>query len=134
MKVQAQTVQEGDFLPGLDNGYVFQDAEENDGYFEYPGGYGNRGAMSEDTVLITFHNSNGDECYLLLPGDTQVEVTRDGPTRDRNWTVTVDTMREQYVYDVEAPDKDAAESKARECAIVDGLGRDEVCTFDVERA
>jgi len=65
----------GDFLPGLDNGYVVE-VEENDGYFSYPGGGRVTAAMPDDTVLITFHDAQGDECYLLMPGDSQIQVER----------------------------------------------------------
>lgn len=76
MKIQADAVMEGDFIPGLDNGYVFE-VEENNGYLSYPsasGGYSS--AMPEDTVLIGYHDSSGEECYLLLPGSSHLTIER----------------------------------------------------------
>lgn len=67
---------EGDMLPGLDHGYVVE-IEEGNGYLSYPStGYGMSSAMPEDTLLITFHDSEGNECYLLCPPDLMVEVSR----------------------------------------------------------
>lgn len=78
--MKAKYVEEGDYLPGLDNGYVFE-VEENNGYLSYPrSGYGMSAAMPEDTVLIGYHDAQGDECYLLLPGNTRLTV--EGPERD----------------------------------------------------
>jgi hypothetical protein len=77
LKVPASEVREGDFLPGLDNGYVFQDPEENNGYLSYPTtGYGIATAMPEDTLLISFHTAEGEEAYLLVPSDMPLTVER----------------------------------------------------------
>ena len=77
IKVKASEVQEGDFLPGLDNGYVIQDPETGDGYLSYPStGYGMSAAMPADTVVITFHDSQGEENYLLCNPDMEVTVSR----------------------------------------------------------
>lgn len=76
MKIPANELREGDFLPGLDNGYVVE-VEENNGYLSYPmtsGGYS--AAMPDDTVLITFHDAEGNENYLLLAPSCDVEVKR----------------------------------------------------------
>lgn len=81
MKMQAQYVQEGDFLPGLDNGYVFEDPEQNNGYLSYPQtGYGVSTAMPEDTYIIGYHDANGDENYLLIGAESYLDV--DGPERE----------------------------------------------------
>lgn len=81
--IKASQVQEGDFLPGLDNGYVMCEPEVNNGYLSYPvtssGGY--NVAMPSDTVVITFHDRDGEECYLLLPSDSRLTVSHDGPER-----------------------------------------------------
>lgn len=67
---------EGDMLVGLDNGYVVE-VEEGNGYLSYPSiGYGMNAAMPDDTLLITFHDSEGNESYLLCPPDLMVEVSR----------------------------------------------------------
>lgn len=73
--VKARKVRAGDFLPGIDNGYVVE-SEPNDGYLSYPGGGRYTAAMPEDTQMITFHDANGDEGYLLLPGNSLVTVER----------------------------------------------------------
>jgi hypothetical protein len=76
MKVSASEVREGDFIPGLDNAYVFE-AETNTGYMSYPrNGYGYDAAMPVDTRLISFHDADGEECYLMLPGDSQLTIER----------------------------------------------------------
>lgn len=77
MRVKAKEVKTGDFLPGLDNGYVFTDPETNDaGYFTAPGSARYSSGMPEDTVLITYHDTEGEECYLLLPAESGVQVER----------------------------------------------------------
>lgn len=79
LTLPAQEVLEGDFLPGLDSGYVFQNPELNDGYFTYPAtGGGYSVAMPSDTLLITFHTAQGEEAYLLCPPDMPVTVKRGG--------------------------------------------------------
>lgn len=66
---------EGDIIAGID-GYVAE-IEEGNGYLSYPStGYGMAGAMPEDTLIVTLHNSEGDENYLLVTPDTMIEVTR----------------------------------------------------------
>lgn len=82
-KIKASQVREGDYLPGLDNGFVIQDPEKNAGYLSYPtptSGYSV--AMPGDTVVITFHDADGEECYLLLPSDSRLTVSHDGPERE----------------------------------------------------
>lgn len=75
--VEAKDVKTGDFLPGLDNGYVFQDPETGGGYLTYPStGSGYDVAMPDNTVVITYHDSQGDECYLILPPESVVQVER----------------------------------------------------------
>ncbi len=58
--VDASNVQEGDFLPGLDNGYVYDEPEEVDEY----------------RVRINFHTSEGDEAHVECPRDMPVTVER----------------------------------------------------------
>lgn len=78
MTVPAEDVREGDFLPGLDNGYVYQPPETGNGYLSYPstGGGGYNVAMPESTVVLSFHTAEGDEAYLLVPADMPVTVKR----------------------------------------------------------
>lgn len=76
MKIPANELREGDFLPGLDNGYVVE-VEENDGYLSYPGRTGGYSvAMPEDTIVVTFHDAEGSENYLLLAPTCELEVSR----------------------------------------------------------
>lgn len=76
-KVTASNVREGDYLPGLGMGYVFTEPETGNGYLSYPStSYGMDTAMPDDTVLIMFHDADGEECYLILPPDSVVEVSR----------------------------------------------------------
>jgi hypothetical protein len=72
IQVTASEVQEGDFLPGLDNGYVFQEPETDHDLRD--GRYNT--AVGRGLALISFHDQNGDECYLLAPPDMTVTVTR----------------------------------------------------------
>lgn len=73
--VEAKDVREGDFLPGLDNGFVFQDAE-SDLYLWMGEGSDNPYVLPEDSVRITFHTQQGDEAYLICPSDMPVTVQR----------------------------------------------------------
>lgn len=76
MKISASEVQEGDFLPGLDNGYVFE-VEEGNGYLSYPATSGGiNTAMPEDTILISFHDADGEENFLLANPNMELEVNR----------------------------------------------------------
>jgi hypothetical protein len=82
-KIKASQVEEGDTIPGLDNAYVFQEPETNEGYLSYPtptsGGY--VVGMPSDTVVISYHDADGEECYLILPGDSRLTVSHNGPER-----------------------------------------------------
>lgn len=76
MKIPASELREGDSLTGLDNGYVFE-VEEGNGYLSYPStSYGMAAAMPEDTILVSFHDADGEENYLLLNPECLVEVNR----------------------------------------------------------
>lgn len=57
--VEASDVEEGDFLTALDNGYVFEVEEESEFY-----------------TRINFHDCDGEECYLIVPNETNVSVRR----------------------------------------------------------
>lgn len=77
MKIQADELREGDFLPGIDNGYVYEVETETNGYLSYPStGYGSNCAMPQDTVLVCFHDADGNENYLLLSPECMIEVDR----------------------------------------------------------
>jgi len=70
--VPASELREGDMLPGIGNAYVFE-VEEGNGYLSYPRtGYGQSVAMPEDTVLIGFHDAEGEENYMLLNPECMV--------------------------------------------------------------
>lgn len=70
VKVAADQVEEDDFLPGLDNGYVV-DVEEGP---DLRGDYNTR--FAGEHVLITFHDADGNENYLLLLPEHEIEVAR----------------------------------------------------------
>lgn len=57
--VKARKVREGDFLPGIDNGFVYEDPQ-----------------VDEYEVTIEFHDANGDEGRLTLPRNSLVTVGR----------------------------------------------------------
>lgn len=69
--VKAKKVKEGDFLPGLDHGYVFEDPDRDTqvrvGQYAVPDNY----------VLITYHDGLGGENYLVLHKNTPLTVERD---------------------------------------------------------
>jgi hypothetical protein len=76
LKVQADALIEGDYIPGLDNGYVVE-VDENDGYLSYPRvGSGMSAALPMDTILVTYHDANGEECYLMLPSESMLTIER----------------------------------------------------------
>ena len=81
--VKARKVREGDFLPGLDNGYVFADAEIDpdvsmgNGISYTPTPLGN-----VSVVMISFHDADGDENYLICGKDMPVTVAR--PSKDKS--------------------------------------------------
>jgi len=73
MKIPASALREGHSIPGLD-AYVIE-VEEGNGYLSYPStSYGMAAAMPQDTLLITFNDSQGDENYILLSPECMVEV------------------------------------------------------------
>lgn len=51
----------------------------------------------------------------------------------RDYRVTIDTLREQYLYEVEADDTDVARDEARTLALADGLDRFAHTYVNVER-
>jgi hypothetical protein len=76
---KANEVQVWDTLPGLGNGYVFEVTENTEGYFkvetEYSR-YNTAGSFGEDFVAIGFHDENGEENYLIVSGNTRLQVQR----------------------------------------------------------
>jgi hypothetical protein len=77
-RIPASELREGHMLPGVDNGYVFE-VETGNGYLSYPStGYGMATAMPDDTILVSFHDSEGNENYLLLSPEVMIDVT-EGP-------------------------------------------------------
>ena len=72
--MQARDVKPGMLFKNFD-GYVTEALDNEFGYLTYPhceGGYGS--AMPEDTMLISFDNAQGNECYLIVPPDFEVDV------------------------------------------------------------
>jgi hypothetical protein len=73
MTVPAAEVQEGDYLPGLDNGYVFEDPEDADDKVSLSDGRFSFG-VGDGMTLVSFHTADGDEAYLVVPSDMPVTV------------------------------------------------------------
>jgi len=74
-KIKARDIRGGMTLVGL-GGYVFEDPETGNGYLTYPStGLGYAAAMPDDTVVITFHDDLGEECYLIVHPDFEIEVS-----------------------------------------------------------
>lgn len=73
--VNAEEVKVGDFLPGLSNGYVFEDPEPASDSLSFFSGF-TPVRPDESLVLISFHDEQGDENYLILRSDFQVQVNR----------------------------------------------------------
>lgn len=72
-KIPASELREGHMIPGVD-GYVAE-VEEGNGFLSYPStGYGVGVAMPADTLLVTLHDAEGNENYMLLNPDTEIEV------------------------------------------------------------
>lgn len=71
--ITAAELTEGDMIPGLDNAYVAE-VEENDGYFSYPGSGRFNVAMPEDTIMVTYHDCEGNENYMLLASTARLTV------------------------------------------------------------
>lgn len=68
--VAAGEVEEGSFIPGLDNAFVFEvdhDPDIRNGYNQN---------IADGLVMITYHDNAGDEGYLLLTPTTRIEVLR----------------------------------------------------------
>jgi hypothetical protein len=72
LKVAAGSVKEGDSIPGLDNGYVYEDAQTENLAPYYDGRFAI--ARSADTVSIGFHTADGDEAEILCPGTMPLTV------------------------------------------------------------
>jgi len=70
--------QTGDFLAGLDNGYVVE-AERVDYIVAQDSGYSVR--LDGDFMRFTFHTADGDEASLTGPADMPITVKRDGLQR-----------------------------------------------------
>lgn len=65
-QVKAKKVREGDFLPGLDDAYVFMAPEES-----------TYGGIAERYVAIYFHvGADGEEGHLDVPDDMLITVIR----------------------------------------------------------
>lgn len=77
IKVAASEVRAGDMLLGLNHGYVFEEPV-NDPEVTLPGdgrfGYG----VPSGYVLISFHDAQGEENYLVITDEHPLEVQREG--------------------------------------------------------
>lgn len=71
--ILASELTEDMLIPGVD-AYVVE-VETGDGYLSYPStDTGMNAAMPVDTILVTYHDSNGNENYLLLDPECRIEV------------------------------------------------------------
>jgi hypothetical protein len=71
--IKAKKVRTGDYLPGLDNGYVF-DEPERDPYVVFDNRFPVN--VGSQMVLITFHDNEGNENYLIVGKDMPITVER----------------------------------------------------------
>ena len=70
--VDVENLEEGDFLVGLDDGYVFE--VDEDPNISLDSSY--NVAIGGDMVLVTFHDALGNENYLVLTRGHPVKVRR----------------------------------------------------------
>lgn len=68
--VPARDVETGDTLPGLDDGYVF-DVEVDIEVSAFTGRYN---SLLGTFTVITFHDSEGEENYLIVNSDVPIEI------------------------------------------------------------
>jgi hypothetical protein len=59
LTVEAEDVEEGDFIPGLGNAYIFDKAY-----------------ASEFEITFTAHDANGEEITLTMQSDALITITR----------------------------------------------------------
>lgn len=69
-KIAADEVREGDFLPALDNGYVFEVDSDPDVRGDY------NVNIFDGMLMICFHDQGGNENYLVVYAETEIEVER----------------------------------------------------------
>jgi len=74
MDVLAKGIHEGDTIPSLDNAYVVEVDDEFDGGLYEVGQF--TAAFPDHTVLVTYHDRDGEENYLLLRPETLLTVIR----------------------------------------------------------
>lgn len=74
LTVKAENVKQGDSLPTHERGYVAEDAENAESNVSFYSGF--QPVALTGYTLITYHNADGDECYLIVPCDSLVEVER----------------------------------------------------------
>lgn len=68
----ALELREGDFLVDLDNGYVFDNESARDEVCWQ----GYAGALDASLRLISFHDAEGNENYLILMDDHPIRAGR----------------------------------------------------------
>jgi len=74
VRILAENLEPGMVIPGLDNAYII-DVDTGKGYLTYPStGSGYDAAMPDDTIVVTFHDREGEENYLLLNPRMPLEV------------------------------------------------------------
>jgi len=70
----AEGVREGDSLPGLDNGYVYEAPADATDVLRWGGGPA--AALPRDLVYIPFHTAEGEEAFVVLPREHPIQVAR----------------------------------------------------------
>lgn len=68
--VAAGEVEPGNYIPCLDNAYVFEVDHSPDIRNEY------NQNIADGLVMVTYHDAEGEEGYLLLTPATRIEVLR----------------------------------------------------------
>lgn len=71
-EVAARKVRAGDYLTGLDNGYVIEVEHEPEIANHQLGGVYAR--LGDGMVMLTFNTAEGDEGYVIAPPETPVTV------------------------------------------------------------
>lgn len=67
-----EKVRQGDYLTGLDNGYVIE--VDHDPVMSSYAGHGQYARIGDGLVLVTFNDADGGEGYLLAAPDMPVTV------------------------------------------------------------
>lgn len=74
LDIPASEIQTGDFIPGLGDAYVFE-VEHDQGVNSFSTrGYDTY--LGDNWTVVTFHDAQGEENYMILNPECRVEVQR----------------------------------------------------------